>query len=178
MEEAAYKGEDEEQEKEFVLKDILSVRNYTQLHGDLLLLRLEMKSGDEALRADMRQGDEALRAEISSLRTDMQSEFKAMRSEIKQGDDALRAEINALRSDMQRDYEALRAEINELRAETHGEYSSPANTLLMALNKKYERPDDFQKSQTRYIVLVMFVAALVCSVASSTIIILARHFMR
>ena len=149
MEEAAYKGEDEEQEKEFVLKDILSVRNYTQLHGDLLLLRLEMKSGDEALRA-----------EISSLRNEMQSEFKAVRSEIKQGDDALRAEIN------------------ELRAETHGEYSSPANTLLMALNKKYERPDDFQKSQTRYIVLVMLVAALVCSVVISTIIILARHFMR
>ena len=167
MEEAAYKGEDEEQEKEFVLKDILSVRNYTQLHGDLLLLRLEMKSGDEALRA-----------EISSLRNEMQIEFKAVRSEIKQGDDALRAEINELRSEMQRDYEALRADINELRAETHGEYSSPANTLLMALNKKYERPDDFQKSQTRYIVLVMLVAALVCSVASSTIIILARHFMR
>ena len=53
MEEAAYKGEDEEQEKEFVLKDILSVRNYTKLHGDLQLLRFEVKSGDEALKAEI-----------------------------------------------------------------------------------------------------------------------------
>ena len=103
MEEAAYKGEDEEQEKEFVLKDILSVRNYTQLHGDLLLLRLEMKSGDEALRA-----------EISSLRNEMQSEFKAVRSEINTLGARLDGKIDALAAKLSGDTDMLAIAINKI----------------------------------------------------------------
>ena len=169
MEEAAYKGEDEEQEKEFVLKDILSVRNYTQLHGDLLLLRLEMKSGDEALRA-----------EISSLRNEMQIEFKAVRSEIKQGDDALRAEINELRTEMQGEFKAVRGEINTLGARLDGKIdalaaklSGDTDMLAIAINKIETRLDDFQKAQSNHIALV----AAVCSVISAVIAILTQYFM-
>ena len=159
MEEAAYKGEDEEQEKEFILKDILSVRNYTKLHGDLQLLRFEMKSGDEALRAEIKSSNEALRAEIKSG-------DEALRAEMRQGDEALRAEINELRTEMRGEFKAVRAELK-----------GATDTLAIAINKLETRIDDFQKAQSNHIVLMGIIAATISSVLSAVIAILAQYFM-
>jgi len=196
----------QEEEFEFDLKnmvmsrmeraELIAAKNYTELNGNLQLLRLEMQTGDsalkaeinalrgdmqssnDALRAEIKSGDDALRAEINALRSDMKSSNEALRAEIKSGDDALRAEINNLRTETQGEFKSVRGEIkalgenlngkiNELRAELKGDSDMLATAI-----------EDLQRSQSNNIASAAIIVGAVCTILSAIVSVLAQYFMR
>ena len=167
----------QEEEFEFDLKnmvmsrmeraELIAAKNYTELNGNLQLLRLEMQTGNSALKA-----------EINALRGDMQSSNDALRAEIKSGDDALRAEINNLRTETQGEFKSVRGEIkalgenlngkiNELRAELKGDSDMLATAI-----------EDLQRSQSNNIASTAIIVGAVCTILSAIVSVLAQYFMR
>ena len=184
----------QEEEFEFDLKnmvmsrmeraELIAAKNYTELNGNLQLLRLEMQTGNSALKA-----------EINALRGDMQSSNDALRAEIKSGDDALRAEINNLRTETQGEFKSVRGEIkalgenlngkiNELRAELKGDSDMLAILRGEPKSDKHKlnldvRLENLQKAKNINKIIIAFICSMiVSSLVCLATLALARHFMR